>query len=283
MRIGLISDIHIAPAGTPPERWHNDYRFPDADARLARALRRCLERGAEAIALLGDLAHLGDDESLDAALARAARSGCPIWVAAGNHDAVLHDTALAAAVARLAAPHVRMATESGALIAPGIRVAGLSISADGLDSVHAPAPPAIAAWEEDLVLWLTHYPMLSLVEATSAAGLRYAGDLENRAEVAEPIAARAAPTVAVHGHLHVRHASSRDSLLQISCAALIEPPFELTIVDVEPGDRQHVVRVRHEPVEAAGAAMSLPVLFPDNGAWSFSDGAWTAISRVFEG
>jgi hypothetical protein len=69
--------------------------------------------------------------------------------------------------------------------------------------------------------------------------------------------------VVVHGHAHVRDALVLGSVLQIACAALVEPPFEATLLDIteEDGGR---VSVRRECVRIAPSpdGARLPVLSP---------------------
>src|SRR5215203_6195011 len=51
--------------------------------------------------------------------------------------------------------------------------------------------------------------------------------------VARLLLGREAPTVVVNGHVHLRATRIEGPALQVSCAALVEPPFEVTLLDLE--------------------------------------------------
>ena len=86
------------------------------------------------------------------------------------------------------------------------------------------------------------------LDPVRAAALPYAGDLADREALAEPMVERAAPTVVVCGHLHVREGIAEGSLLQLACCALVEPPFEATVLalDAAGGRALSVSRFAHE-------------------------------------
>jgi hypothetical protein len=117
--------------------------------------------------------------------------------------------------------------------------------------------------------------MVSFAEEVTQANLTYGDDLEDLVEVARPLLARSAPTVVVSGHIHMRHACAAGNVLQLSCAALVEPPFEITLLDFEidtqvRGDRM-VVRRRSEPL-VSPSAVKCPVLSPPRQEWVFEAG-----------
>ena len=85
--------------------------------------------------------------------------------------------------------------------------------------------------------------------------------------------ARAGPTVVLHGHFHVRDAATSGPVLHLGFAALVEPPNEVAVLDIEAGNEGMAVRVRCLPIEPMPAAR-LPVLVPERHAWRFVDGAW---------
>jgi hypothetical protein len=102
-------------------------------------------------------------------------------------------------------------------------------------------------------------------------------------EVARPLLARSAPTVVVSGHIHMRHACAAGKVLQLSCAALVEPPFEITFLDFEidtqvRGDRI-VVRRRSVPL-VSPSAVNCPVLSPPRQEWVFEAGEWSISGSV---
>ncbi|HLL40792.1 MAG TPA: hypothetical protein VK357_14195 [Rubrobacteraceae bacterium] len=122
---------------------------------------------------------------------------------------------------------------------------------------------------------LTHYPMISFVEEASSASLIYGDDLEDLEEVARPLLERSAPTVVVNGHIHLRYACVEGRLLQVSCAALVEPPFEITLLDfeVDPKPEEGRVAVRRRSLSlASSSAVRCPSLSPPKQEWTFERG-----------
>lgn len=273
VRIGVITDIHLAPPGHPADAFHNPFAFADAAERFQRALQRCVHDGADLIAILGDVSQPGDDATLDEGVACAAAAGLPVCLVPGNHDVTFSDDALSRAVARGNAANLCMAPLQGLVIAEGLRLAGVPLvdgasapgaRADGLDGVE---------WGSDAVILLSHFPIVSLRAEAHDAGLKYAGDLDDLARTAAPLLGRTAPTIVVHGHLHLGHAVSHGALLQVSCAALIEPPFVMTLLQIKQEVGQLVVR-RAETSVAPVPEVPLPRLSPPDQAWRFVDEVW---------
>lgn len=271
MKLGIVADPHLAPAGTGPLSYHNGYRTADAGTRLRLALARCSREGVDAVALLGDLAHFGDEGSLAEGVEIAGESGLPVLAVPGNHDVSERAEALAEAVARAGAGNVRLATPDGELVG-GVRLAGFSVEPGASGSFRSRGGFGVGGWGEGPTVVLTHYPVVSLAKRVAAAGLEYPGDLEDLPEAAGPLLGRAAPTVVVHGHAHVRDALVSGGVLQLSCAALIEPPFEVTVLDVEREDG--AVSVREKAIAVAGSpgGVRLPVLSGAEGEWRFEEG-----------
>ena len=110
--------------------------------------------------------------------------------------------------------------------------------------------------------------MLSRQRRLSERGLKYAGDLTNRGALARGIS-RNGPVVVLSGHIHARERLADGTVLQLSAGALIEPPHEIAIIDVEPG------RVRRR-ISLLGPRVTPrdPVLAPADEAWAFADGSW---------
>lgn len=286
MRLGIVTDAHLKlggnpygnPNGTRVRSFHNGYAMDDALERLELALGRLVEGGAEALALLGDLSHLGDAESLEEGLGLAAEIGLPVWAVPGNHDVSDREDALARAIKRVGSEGLRLATPEGEFVGRGIRVAGLCVQSEdwGFTSRSAGRPDT-GAWGDDNVLLLSHFPALSSRARVERTGLRYAGDLGDLGAVLRPLLGRVAPTVVLGGHLHLRDAFAEGSVLQLGFAALVEPPFEASFVEVEAGDGR--VEVRRESVSLAPSpkGVRLPVLSLADEGWVFETGAWGAV------
>jgi hypothetical protein len=177
---------------------------------------------------------------------------------------------LAGAVHAADDPNVRLADARGRRFA-GVRIAGAELRASAATGRFVVVPPPVAHWGSELTLWLTHYPVFSAAARFEEAGLVYPGDADNREAVAAALLARDWPTVVLSGHLHARDATTEGPVLQISTAALIEPPFELTVLDVT-----------HAPIAVAARRVSveespdvrLPVLSPAEETWVFERRGW---------
>jgi hypothetical protein len=292
LRVGILADPHLSPAGT---RLASVLGFPsvptefamhNAMARYRRALKRCLREGADGLALLGDLSWSGDVESLGAGLRLAARSafGRAVWTVSGNHDCGDRVDAMARAVRRVGAENVRLATPSGEVFgAGGLRVAGLCVSSENYGyTAFLDERPDVSGWGDEPVLLLSHYPMISFRERAEREGLYYGdNDLENLDEVQRPLLEREAPTVVVNGHIHRRNACAEEKVLQVSCAALYEPPYEFTLLDLEAEGGRLSVRVERIPVApSSDDEARLSILSPARQRWIFDEGAWYSVEAA---
>ena len=278
MKLGVITDIHLYPDPNTEKRfaWHNPYPIKRAMAQYDTALARCMEEGVDAIVILGDIAHVGDNACLEAGIARAAATGKPVWVVPGNHDCTVRADAVASAVSKHGYSRVTLPDPAGErnAVLTSWRVAGLPIASDdGGNSARALEPPDLDLWLDSPVLFLTHFPMLSLVEHCAEAGLKYAGNLGNFSEITPALHQRIAPTLVLHGHLHVRDELAQGSMLQLSFSALIEPPHEIAILELL-GDAGELTIHRRNISIASHSVERLPVLTLDETHWQLRDGLW---------
>lgn len=279
----MVTDVHVSPTGGKGGEFmpfHDANPVSDGWERFVPAIKLCLLEGAESLLLLGDLAHLGDEETLERVIWMASRTGLPVWAVPGNHEAIEAKGALGRALSRAGDENARLLALRGERLVGGTLLAGLSIEheEDGgaLD---------IARWGQGPVVLLSHYPLVSARRQVEKSGLRYAGDREGPASVTSSILARSAPTVILSGHLHVRHTLAKGSVLQLLCAALVEPPFEVAIVDVEAEGGRVSVRRRSVPVAPSSNGAQLPVLSAMEEKWAYEDGSWVLIrsdGRDFE-
>ena len=119
MRLGIIADAHLGLPGTSAWAFHTGYETADITSIYRLALRRCAREGVDAVVLLGDLSASGDGESIEAAVRMAAGTGRRVWAVSGNHDCFERSDALDAAVRRVAAENVRLATPAGEAVGEG--------------------------------------------------------------------------------------------------------------------------------------------------------------------
>lgn len=278
MRLGIVTDVHLCPPGAPAGAWHNPYDLESVPRRLTLALERLVAEGVAAITMLGDLTSFADADSVDRALRILAESPVPIRFVPGNHDAEPGGVDLADRVATLDNPALRMADPAGEDLG-GVRVAGLGIGRAG----DAFTIGAVAAdgWDREPVVLLSHSPILDIEAKITAAGLKNAGAFADPTGVGTLLDRRPGPTVVLHGHFHVRDAATNGPVLQLGFAALVEPPNEVAILDIEPelgsGGSEIRVRVNCLPIKPMRAER-LPVLVPVRQEWRFFAGSWQEIA-----
>ena len=268
LRLGILADPHLVP----------DDHATDGDmARYRSALRRCVREGVDGLALLGDLSWSGDAASLEAGLRLAARTGLAVRAVSGNHDLGEWEDALAEAVRRVGAKNVRLATPAGEVFGgEDVRVTGLCVASDNYGyTARSDERPDVSGWGEETVVLLSHYPMISFRERAEREGVYYGdNDLENLEEVARPLLGRTAPTVVINGHMHMRDDCAAEQVLQISCAALTQPPFDLTLLDLKTGGGRISVGVERIPVAPSPDDVRLSALSPARLRWVFEEGMW---------
>jgi predicted phosphodiesterase len=262
LRLGVLSDFHHTANSAEPLAFHHDFELSEVLERTATAIDWLGTEGIDALALLGDLAHHGDVESqLDLLRIASETWGGRIFVVPGNHDLREDAGGLVRALRQLNEPRVSQPSPRGEHF-HGFRIAGL-------DPTDAPPEQATAEWGRDPVVLLSHWPTISLELRFVEAGLRYPDDHPMQATYAAALEERGALTVVINGHLHARASVQLPELLQLSVGAMVESPFEASIVEVV-GEADDVsVRYRARSF-AAHDVDSAPVLSAANGAFNLS-------------
>ena len=273
MKLGVLTDIHLCPPGSPPDGWHNPHQFETVAERLERAMAWLAARGVDQVAVLGDLSHMGDAASLRAVVDILGASGLQTWVLPGNHDLVPDPVALATAVADAGHDHVRLLDGAAIPFGPTWQVAGLVMVRAETGGFRADPEPEMDAWGERPTVLLAHYPVLSIRDDAAAANLKYAGDLANGEPQADALRQRPAPTLIVHGHLHIRHATASGSALQASCGAQVESLFEVTVFDLGGWDDGRV-SWQATAIQDIWPGVN-PALSDPTQSWRWSGSAWT--------
>lgn len=275
MRIGLVNDLHwMHEPPASPAAWHNPGEFEGVLDRLQLALERFAAQEVDLVVAAGDFAHHGDIDSIAHTLQALASAGAPVLVVSGNHDVSDDVGLLERALEHADVEGVALASETGSLVG-GVRVAGMHVDAsEGWFGVRARELPDVAAWAADPVLLISHYPALSLATPITASGFPYPGDLLDRDELADRLGARCAPTVVVSGHVHARACATEGPVLQFTNAAMVEPPYECSVIDVERSDGG--LKVRRECIRLGKAATHRePVFCPSSEEWSFYGLRWS--------
>jgi predicted phosphodiesterase len=264
VRIGVLSDLHceLEPTGS---RWINVYEPEQLDRRTDAALEWFSESRVDLILLLGDIVQFANPGDLAHAFARlAAAEVAPLATVNGNHDLRLGEQ-----FAECARTHgIRLLYEEPLELA-GMTLVGVSV--DG-----GPAPPRyvgrLDGWggEDGLVVVASHFPLLSEAHRLAAAGLPYPGDLVNRAALEAELRADARPKVVLSGHIHARCSAHHGPLLQLTAGALIEPPFDATVVELDPT----ALSVRRKARRLGEVAAVDPVFAGADERWRRTDGRW---------
>ena len=244
--------------------WQNAYEFAGVEQRCRRAVELFARKRVHLVLLLGDLAHDGDLASLSAAL-RSCAAEVPVLVVSGNHDGPAGRLEQALGDAR-----VQLAPLDGDRV-EGRLVAGLQAERQDPRLWRAVGAADVTSWRDEAVLVASHFPVLSRAARIRAHGLRFAGDMANREEVADRLRARPGPSVVVCGHLHVRDSCSSGRVVQLACGALIEPPFEATLFELSVRGSTLVVSRQAHELDTRPERRN-PRIAPAREAWRYTPG-----------
>jgi hypothetical protein len=280
LRIGLVNDLHWmhAPPASPTA-WHNPGEFEGVLDRLQLTLTHFEAQEVDLVIAAGDFAHHGDVDSLAHVLNVLAGASAPVLVVSGNHDVVDDPRLLERALTQAAVQGVALATRQGSPHGE-MRVAGVHVDAsEGWFGVRLREPPDTAAWSSEPVLLISHYPVLSLASTVTASGFPYPGDLIERAEIADQLSTRSAPTVVFSGHIHARASVAEGPVLQITNAAMVEPPYECSVIEIESMPSGVLTVVRESVRVGTAAGRREPVFCAPQEEWAF-DGAWEVVRQV---
>ena len=277
LRLGVIADPHLALERVEDTEWHNPFRLVDAHERLDAALAHPLVDDTDAVVVLGDLAHFGDRTSVRRVVEAVASGERPTLLLSGNHDVLTPGVRLEDEVidrgAELVVSPLACETEAPAVKAFEAVGAGLAVHEVTRETGRPLRPFDVTGRrlaEADPVgaldVFLTHFPVLSFEQRCRDARLLYSGHLDILAPPPPVSPAAGRPAVVLSGHLHLRGVTTEASVLQIAFAALVEPPYEVAIVEIDVDERSVVYQCASviQP-----DAERLPVLDPPWGRWTF--------------
>jgi len=265
LTVGVLGDVHLADSADASGAWHNPYDFAGLPGRLRQAATAFQSAEVDLVCLIGDLAHHGSSSALGPLADALSSLDVAKLLVAGNHDAGGHEALVGAL------PGVESATAAGQLHGDW-RVAGVQVAPGGWFAARALDPLDTSAWGDDPVLLLSHFPLLSHAQRLTERGMPYPGDLTDRPAIAERLTARSAPTVVISGHIHARDASSSGSVAQLVQGALVEGPYECSILELSSN------AVTRRSVELGGPPVTglTPVLSDPEDHHSFESGRWRA-------
>jgi hypothetical protein len=285
LRLGVIADPHLALERVEDASWHNPYRLADAHERLDLALTHPLLDGVDAVVMLGDLAHFGDRTSVRYVVDAVANDHRPAILLSGNHDVLTPGVRLEDEVRARGAPHV-LSPLASSPDAPAVKAfvaasAGLAVHEVMKMTDRGPQPFDVTGSRlaeidpsASFDVWLTHFPLLSFESRCREARLLYSAHLDQLAPPPPVLPASAGPVVVLSGHLHLRAVTTEANVLQLSFAALVEPPYEVAAVELD--TERPSVAYRCASVIPSDADR-IPVLDPAEGSWSFASesGSWS--------
>lgn len=229
VRLGVVTDVHLSPPGTPDGLWNNPTLYSRASELLDRVVAALAEEQVDHVIVLGDAAHRGDRASAVDALSAISRAGAPVWSVPGNHDVATDPETLPAAADSVTG--VAALGPAPRPLASWVDVAGPRlVSNDRGETCEAIDLPATLESAAPLLVWATHYPVLSAKPSLHQRRLRYPGDLVNRRALQRLVQTRTAPTLVLHGHVHAAVAMTHRQTLQVGCSALVEWPHAWTLV-----------------------------------------------------
>ncbi len=258
MRIGVLSDLHceLEPAGS---RWINVFEPEHLDERTDAALAWFSEARVDLILLLGDVVQFANLSDLEHMFSRLATADvAPLATVGGNHDLRLGEE-----FADCARKHgIRLLHEEPLELGNRCRRG------------RGPAPPQyvgqLGGWGggADLVVVASHFPVLSEASRVAAAGLPYAGDLVNRLDLEGRLRSDSRPKLVLSGHIHARCSTHDGPLLQFTVGAVIEPPFDATLVEIDG------TSVRRTARRLGEIAVTDPVFAADDELWQWTGDRW---------
>ena len=193
----------------------------------------------------------------------AAPPGSPRW----PRSAATTTCGSAPSSARAPPARIRLLYEEPLTI-DGVDVAGVEI-----DRIPAAAVRRRAGRTEGSILLVASLPGALEASRVAGDGIPYAGDIVNRAELEAGLRAAGRPTVVLSGHIHVRCSTDDGTLLQFTVGALIESPFDATIVELDAA----ALEVRRTSRRLGEPAPFDPVLAADEERRRW-DGGWLAVA-----
>jgi hypothetical protein len=286
VRLGVLTDLHLAAPGTPPSQFNNPVYRGQAHQLLADAL-LWLRPRCDALLLLGDLADVPSARDYRLLLDLLAGTGLPAYTVLGNHDiAVPPSPAQACDFAAMTAGQNGQENRApvplgSCYLADGsIALASSPLEpADGYEFTQTGADRAMAAVRPSrLLVWAAHPPVLSLRSAIEGRGWSYAGDVRNLDSVAAALSSYDGPLLALTGHLHVRSHAVKSNILQLGQGALAESPYDAALVTISCHDRGiDVTRQCHSVADLESGPPA--ALDPANMAFRWDGARWLRAAR----
>lgn len=234
LRIAVLADLHVCASPRPPGRWHGPLEYDSAIERIDMVMAALQRTDVELVTVLGDLTDDGEPASVDLALRHLDRPHtAPVMLVEGNHDVLIRNGVVSTRLKGMGDRVVMATGEARSFDHVAVAGTGVRSAPAGPGLFLAEEPPMDELGEGELLVWLTHYPVLPLADALATHGLKDAGSPLNTAATLRAVTGRrGGPTLILHGHQHVRALVTSGAVAQYGQSALIEHPPAYAIVDI---------------------------------------------------
>jgi DNA repair exonuclease SbcCD nuclease subunit len=245
LSIGVLNDIHVG--GPVGGGFQNTFLTADATEILKPAVDAINHAGVDLTLIPGDLTHDATGEQLSSLSRCLHKLNAPFMACKGNHDRESSEGAARfdEAINTSARAGITWGERLGLAQEVAILVLESSWKKDG--QPYEPDNPPLAIVDDGLIeqvlsdldrrkpqllLVVSHYPLVSQAEYVATVRGNYAGHVEGGDELITQLVARAGTVLCFCGHNHYHHIMAGERWLQCGTGALLEYPAEFRIVTV---------------------------------------------------
>lgn len=270
LRIAVMNDLHIG--GPVGGGFQNLFLTGDATTIVNPAVDAINRAGPDLVLIPGDLTHDATSEQLETIAGCLERLDAPWLACKGNHDRETPDAVARfdAVIGRHARPGI---TRGGELGLPENLAVLVLESAWGDGDAYTPDGAALAVPDAglidtalgdldsqppDLLLVVSHYPLLSQAGYVASCDGKYAGHVQDGEAILNDLTARAGAVICFCGHNHYHHIISGDRWLQCATGALAEFPSEFRLVSIGENGVQIRTTTASQPVLEAAPPPEFP-------------------------
>jgi predicted MPP superfamily phosphohydrolase len=243
LTIAVMNDIHIG--GPQGGGFQNTFLTADATEIMQPAVDAINEAGADLTLIPGDLTHDATWKQLSSLSLCLHGFDAPFMVCKGNHDRETSEAAARfdEAINTRARAGITWGEDLGLAREIAILVLESSWKKDG--QPYEPDNPPLASVDDGLIeqvladldrrrpqllLVVSHYPLVSQAEYVASVQGNYAGHVEGGDVLLNQLTARAGTVLCFCGHNHYHHIMTGERWLQCGTGAMLEYPAEFRIV-----------------------------------------------------
>jgi predicted MPP superfamily phosphohydrolase len=248
LKLAVMNDLHVG--GPQGGGFQNPFLTTDAASLIAPAVEAINAFSPDLVLIPGDLTHDATLEQLRQVLRCLDDLNAPFLACRGNHDRETGESKerFDLALGARARAGITAGSDAGLTDATAILVLESSWHKDG--QPYEPDNPPLAVIDDglaeqvltdldrirpDLLLVVSHYPLISQADYVHISDGRYAGHVEGGGNFIRELTDRAGAVVVFCGHNHYHHIMCGERWLQCATGALIEYPAEFRLVTIENG------------------------------------------------